>query len=144
MENTQPPGHWDLTGLSDLGVQESAVEDQVSILVELFRKTRRHAVSDFDLFGWRKTFSIMLTQRQISYDDIRMVVNALGNHRLELDFGRYHSPYDLHRDGEWPYVLAAVQIALLREKNRPKPPPQPPPPDDDDEFYREFFEEFGT
>ena len=105
------------------------MEDQVSTLVELFRKTRRHPVSDFDVFGWRKTFRIILTHRQIPYDDIRLVVNALGNHRLELDFARYHSPYDLHRTGEWPYVLGAVQIALLREKNLPTPAPPPPPPD---------------
>ena len=142
----QDQGRWNPRGLSDLGVEESAVEDQVSTLVELFRKTRRHPVSDFDVFGWRKTFRIMLTHRQIPYDDIRLVVNALGNHRLELDFARYHSPYDLHRNGEWPYVLGAVQIALLREKNLPTPAPPPPPPDndDDDEFYRQLGEEFGT
>ena len=114
------------------------MEDQVSTLVELFRKTRRHPVSDFDVFGWRKTFRIMLTHRQIPYDDIRLVVNALGNHRLELDFARYHSPYDLHRDGEWPYVLGSVKIALLREERFPTPPPKPRSShsDDDNDFPR--------
>ena len=129
-----------------MGVEESAVEDQVSTLVELFRKTRRHSLSALDVFAWRKTFSIMLTQRQIPYDDIRLVVNALGDRRLQLDFGRYHSPYDLHRNGEWPYVLAAVKIVLMRQEKSPTPPPPPPPQlrpswDDDD---KEFGEEFGT
>ena len=68
------------------------MEDQVSVLVELFAKTRHRPASDFDLFGWRKTFRIMLEHHQIPYDDIVMVVTALGNKRLHLDFARYQRP----------------------------------------------------
>ena len=124
----QDQGRWNPRGFSDLGVEESAVEDQVSVLVELFRKTRRHPVSDFDVFAWRKTFRIMLTHRQIPYDDIRLVVNALGNHRLELDFARYHSPYDLHRNGEWPYVLGAVRSPCCGRRTSPPQHLHPHPP----------------
>jgi hypothetical protein len=145
VENTQPQGRWAPTDLSAMGVEAPVLEDQVNVLVELFTKTRRHPVSDFDLFAWRKTFRIMLTCQRIPYDDILLVVQSLGDRRLELDRGRYHSPYDLHRNGEWEYVLGAVKIALLREKNRPTPAPPPPPPaDDDEEFYRLCGEEFRT
>ena len=37
-----------------------AAEDQVAVLVELFAKTRPRQPSDFNVFGWRKTFRIML------------------------------------------------------------------------------------
>ena len=57
------------------------MEDQVAVLVELFAKTR-HRPLDFDLFGWRKTFRIMLEHHQIPFDDIEMVVTALGDKRL--------------------------------------------------------------
>lgn len=113
-DTTMPRGFYDRGGRGF-----AVVEDQVNVLVELFTKTRRRPVSDFDLFAWRKTFRIMLTHRQIPYDDIHMVVEALGDTRLQLDRGRYHSPYDLHRDGEWEHVLASVKVALLREQNSP-------------------------
>ena len=113
-DTTMPRGFYDRGGRGF-----AVVDDQVNVLVELFTKTRRRPVSDFDLFAWRKTFRIMLTHRQIPYDDIHMVVEALGDTRLQLDRGRYHSPYDLHRDGEWEHVLASVKVALLREQNSP-------------------------
>ena len=72
--------------------QGFAIEYQVSVLVELFAKTRHRLVSDFDLFAWRKTFRIMLEHRQIPFDDIVRVVTALGNKRLHLDFGRIRLP----------------------------------------------------
>jgi hypothetical protein len=113
----------------------AVVEDQIAVLVELFAKTRRRGPSDFDLFGWRKTFRIMLTHRQIPYQDIVMVVEALGDKRLRLDFDRYHAPYDLvGRPGEWENILAWVKIALLREQMMPTPAPSRRLPFDDDDI----------
>jgi hypothetical protein len=118
--------------------EDFAMEDQVSTLVELFAKTKRRPASDFDLFGWRKTFRIMLEHRQIPYEDIAMVVTALGDKRLHLDFGRYSAPYDLvGRPGEWENILASVKIALLREQKFPTPAPSRRRHwDDDNDYYR--------
>ena len=99
------------------------MEDQVAVLVELFAKTKRREVSDYDLFGWRKTFRIMLEHHRIPFEDIEMVVTALGDKRLCLDFARYNTPYDLRRDDrEWENILASVKLALEREESRPNPP----------------------
>ena len=43
----------------------------------------------------------MLDHHRIPFDDIVLVVTALADRRLHLDFDRYNAPYDLHRDGEW-------------------------------------------
>ena len=116
------------------------MEDQVAVLVELFAKTKHREVSDYDLFGWRKTFRIMLDHWSIPFDDIVMVVEALGNTRLCLDFARYNAPYDLVRrrgevlgtPGEWENILGSVKLALQREERRPKNPPRAADFDDDE------------
>ncbi|PRC41769.1 hypothetical protein C6A85_000000113935, partial [Mycobacterium sp. ITM-2017-0098] len=73
-----------------------------------------------------KSFRIMLGHRQISYTDLHRVVTALVERKhLELDYNRYRHPYDLHGDGEWPHLLAAVELEELREQmhqSRNEPP----------------------
>ncbi len=98
-------------GYYDRG-EDFPMEDQVAFLVEMFAETKRRDATNFDLFGWRKTFRIMLDHHRIPFDDIVLVVTALADRRLHLDFDRYNAPYDLHRDGEWsvweqPYLRPA-------------------------------------
>lgn len=116
------------------------MEDQVSELVELFTKTKTilgRQVSDYDLFAWRKTFRIMLDRHQIPYADIVLVVGALADRRLELDFSRYNAPYDLvrsdrpggrdRRPGDYPrewvnilgWVCCRSRARLLRPQHQP-------------------------
>ena len=95
------------------------------------------------MFGWRKTFRIMLEHHQIPFDDIVTVVTALGDKRLHLDFARYHSPYDLVRrrgevtgtPGEWENILDWVKLALKREQSRPTLAPSRQLPFDDDDVH---------
>ena len=93
------------------------MEDQVALLVEMFAKTKRRDATNFDLFGWRKTFRIMLDHQRIPFDDIVLVVTALAERRLRPDFDRYNAPYDLHRDGEWERV-GATKFAPRRGCSR--------------------------
>jgi len=95
------------------------MEDKVIELVEIFAKTRLIGeVRDFDRYAWKKSFRIMLFRQEIPFEDIKMVVTALADRRLELDVERYFHAYYLHRDGEWQYVLGAVQRAMKREEMR--------------------------
>ena len=121
------------------------MEDQVAELVEKFAKFKNrrlpgYKISDYDLFGWRKTFRIMLGHHKIPFDEARLVVDALAEGRLALDYGRYSSPYDLVRrrrevvgiPGEWKNILGWVKIALEREHMRPSPAPSRQLPFDGD------------
>jgi hypothetical protein len=112
--------------------EDFELEDQVAVLVELFAKTRRRPIgeiSDYDLFGWRQSFRIMLGHHNIhTRTSSSLVVDAQADRRLELDYGRYSAPYNLHRDGEWGHILASVQLAQMREEmftdRRPTPKPR--------------------
>ena len=89
--------------------------------------------STFDeLFSWRKTFRIMLGASKIPFDEIKLVVDALGDKSLHLNFSRYPTPYDMvGRPGEWEKLLGWVKLALLRQQMLT---PAPRSTWDDDEF----------
>ena len=75
------------------------------------------------------------TYHKIPFDDIKQVVTAMGDRRLEIEFSRYHVPYFLvHREGEWERILGRVRAALLREQKMPTPPPRRSRFDDDDDY----------
>jgi len=85
----------------------------------------------------------MLDDRKIPFDDIKLVVTALAERRLELDYARYYSPYDLHRDGNWEYALSGVKLAIKRqemvEANRRMAMPRTPQPKSAHRSWQDFL-----
>lgn len=106
-------------------------EAEVTELVELWKMTgpwARREATDYDLFGWRKTFRILLAHREIPFDDIAKVITALANRSLMLEHDRYLHPFDLNRPREWDNIKSSVEIALMREEMRNSQPSAPARP----------------
>ena len=97
-------------------------EAQIIELVDLFTHYRgwrgEEQIHPTRTWRWAKSFRIMLAHRKYEFDDVKFVVTALADRRWELDFGRYHDAYDLHRDSEWVHLMAAVKIKQMREEMR--------------------------
>ncbi len=128
------------------------LEKQVDVLMGLFTRTKsrrlrfpEYEISDFDRSNWSDSFRIALARRKIPFTDIRLVVSALAEHKLEqLDYDRYPSPFSLFRDGEWAHISALVRgLTEAYQQRQESSPPPPPQLRSDDDFYERYFQRFG-
>lgn len=93
---------------------DAEMESKVADLVGLFGEFRRSVTGDAEFHEartrrWAKSFRIMLASYHHPFEDIERVIVTLTKYRTQMDVQRYPDPYDLHRNGEWVHVMAAVE-----------------------------------